>query len=86
MEAPALVKITCAHCGRTCQSRVEQPKQVAKMFRWKHGEAKGVWVCAECQGLVSVNNIFLIGTPGLRIGDFIIGGQPGEVYNDVKKL
>jgi hypothetical protein len=43
--------------------------------------------CGErCQKPELGSSILLIGTPGLEIGDFIIGGPSGKEHGDVKKL
>jgi Rieske Fe-S protein len=48
MKTPVLMKIVCTHCGDVRQAQVVQLKQVAKMYNWKHGKAKGTWVCPTC--------------------------------------
>jgi hypothetical protein len=45
--------IWCFHCkrylARINEPDIQQPKQFAKKHGWKHGKAKGSWVCPECQ-------------------------------------
>jgi hypothetical protein len=53
-----VVGIRCSGCGEYLEAagmpEIQQPKQLAKKFRWKHGKAKGSWVCPECQKYTSV--------------------------------
>jgi hypothetical protein len=52
MRDPVLTKIVCAGCGKTCRGRARQPKELAKTRRWKHGKAKGAWICPGCWKLM----------------------------------
>jgi hypothetical protein len=54
------IGIRCANCGKYVEaarsSEITQPKQIAKKFCWKHGIAKGSWVCPECQEFMPVRS------------------------------
>jgi uncharacterized protein YlaI len=49
-----MTTLVCACCGRVRQGDEKQPKQLAKKLRWKHGKAKGSWVCPECKEFMPV--------------------------------
>jgi hypothetical protein len=50
--------VRCSGCGKYIEAadapEIQQPKQLAKKLRWKHGIAKGSWVCPECQKFTPV--------------------------------
>jgi hypothetical protein len=51
--AEPAVGLRCSACGESVGAEglpeIRQPKHLARILRWKHGKAKGSWVCPECQ-------------------------------------
>jgi hypothetical protein len=46
--------LVCTHCGEIRKGREKQVKELAKKLHWKHGKAKGSWICPECWKFISV--------------------------------
>jgi hypothetical protein len=49
-----MTRLVCVYCGKVRQGGEKQPKQLAKIYGWKHGKARGSWVCPECQKFMPV--------------------------------